>query len=310
MDFISNMYGPDFLLFYGGVSVAVFLALMLLRLRIKPFSSKMDKGWIDDPYQIALLRGGLNAVLLTALAKLSDKACLLRDETNRNMLVQAMHIPHDAGLSLIEKKVLQLFDKKTARDPKKILEVPADLALLKNACLPLENILEAEGLLIPEQSFKSYNLLVRFAIGLLAALGIYKATIGIMGDKPVMFLLMMLVCVYIIYRICRLKNRKTNLAASYLSDSQIRYQNLIRKTDYDDGEYALALAIYGAAAISMADSDLFGDSDGRRGFAGNASGADTSCGSSCSSSSSDSGGGDSGGSSCGSGCGGCGGGGD
>jgi len=77
-----ELHGPEFLAFYAVLAVAVITGLVVMRRRLGPDGPPNRR--INDPYDIALLRGGpIEAIRVAALAMIDRKLLIRCDDTLR-----------------------------------------------------------------------------------------------------------------------------------------------------------------------------------------------------------------------------------
>jgi uncharacterized protein (TIGR04222 family) len=313
-----NLSGPNFLIFYFCFSVIVILAVRHYRHRAE--SGPAPKMELSDPYLIAYLRGGEKEVLRLGVITLIDRGLLTVDGATIRQTEQ--EILRDA-INPLEYEVLKKFSI-----PARAASILED-ATLKEACAPYGGKLEQAGL-IPDESTVA-DRISRFlvAAGILVAIGLPKIFIGISRDRPVAFLIILMIAAVVVTAITSFP-RLTRRGQLALEDIQTLYAYLRdRASDLRRGsatpEMMMLAAAFGIAALApteyaFARSIFTRHSSSGCSSCGSYSGfscgssVSESGGSSCGSSGSDSGGSscgssgsDSGGSSCGGGgCGGCG----
>jgi len=293
-----ELRGPEFLLFYFCFSLAVIVAIVLLRRRAESGGSpRIDLG---DPYLIAYLRGGEDEALRVAVVSLVDREMLVRDG---RLIRRADHVTVDMAHRPIERAVLELF----------IIADNGASALkdknLKPVFQPYQDTLERAGLL-PDGATRAARL-KRLLLGVaaLVIVGVIKIQIGLSLERPVEFLVVMMIVAIVIASTISFP-RLTARGKATLEDIANLYSGLRTQINsFSPGgasaELAMYAAVFGVAALAATPfayaEDLF-----HRKFSERL--ASSSCGTSMSSSCGSS---DGGSSSCGSsdGGGGCGGGG-
>ena len=293
-----ELRGPEFLLFYFCFSLAVIGAIILLRRRAESGGSpRIDLG---DPYLIAYLRGGEDEALRVAVVSLVDRGMLVADG---RLIRRADHVTVDMASRPIERAVLELFI--TADNGASVLKDKN----LKHVFQPYQDTLERAGLL-PDGATRGARL-KRLMLGLaaLGIVGVIKIQIGLSLERPVGFLVVMMIVAIVIAAAVsfpRLTARgKATLEDITNLDSGLRTQINSYGAGGASAELAMYAAVFGVAALAATPfayaEDLF-----RRKYSKTF--ASSSCGTSVSSSCGSS---DGGSSSCGSsdGGGGCGGGG-
>jgi uncharacterized protein (TIGR04222 family) len=283
-----DLHGPEFLVFYFCFSLVIISAIAILRRRAEAGPApKIDLG---DPYLIAYLRGGENEALRVAVISLVDRGMLVMDG---EFIRRADHVTDNMVKHPVEYKALKRFWA-----PDKAASVFKDDSL-KSTLQPYRQKLEDAGLL-PDSAADSARL-TRFLIALtaLGIVGVIKITMGISLDRPVSFLVVMMIAAIIIAAGCSFP-RLTDRGKTTLADIRNLYSGLrTRVNSFSPGsasaELAMFAAVFGVGALS---ATQFGYA---RTLFPQAS-ISSSCGSSCGSSD---GGGGCGGGGCG-GCGGCG----
>jgi uncharacterized protein (TIGR04222 family) len=294
-----DLPGPQFLLFYLGLSALVIVALLVARKLAE--SSAAPKIDLSDPYLIAYLRGGDAETLRVATVSLIDRGLLVATGTQ---LKSADKASPDSVRRPIEKELLRKF--RQAAEAVSIFDDPR----LKAACKPCEQTLMNAGLL-PGDSVKQARLArVLVACSILAGAGIIKLLVAFArGRTNVGFLIvLMIIGVFVAIKISF--PRLTESGKAMIADLQNLYSGLKdRALLLQPGgatiEPMMLAAVFGVGALQGASFAftriLFPHAT--KGDQSGSSWATSSCGSSCSSSSC----GSSCGGGCGGGCGGCGG---
>jgi uncharacterized protein (TIGR04222 family) len=284
-----ELSGPDFLLFYLCVSMAVILALWLSRRRAE--SGPAPKLNLSDPYLIAYLRGGENEVMRLAVVSLVERGLLIPLGTQLRRHDRATF---DSTRIPIEYEILKKFGS-----PAEAGSIFKD-DRLKAVCQPYKTLLEQAGLL-PDGKIKR-DRWMRFAIAAFAlcSLSFMKVTIGLSRNRPVAFLVILSIVAVIATSFAAFP-RLTARGKAMLADVQTIYGGLKdRAHSFTRGaataDALMLAAVFGVAALAPADYAY-----ARTLFPQATSGG---CGSSCGSSGSS--GGDGGGGCGGGGCGGCG----
>jgi uncharacterized protein (TIGR04222 family) len=283
-----DLRGPEFLVFYFCFSLVVISAIAILRRRAE--SGPAPKIDLGDPYLIAYLRGGENEALRVAVISLVDRGMLVMDG---EFVRRADHVTDNMVKHPVDYKALKRFWA-----PDKAASIFKDNSL-KLTLQPYRQKLEDAGLL-PDSAASSARL-NRFLIALtaLGIVGMIKITIGISLDRPVSFLVFMMIAAITIAAGCSFP-RLTARGKTTLADITNLYSGLrTRVNSFSPGsasaELAMFAAVFGVGALSAT----------RFGYAQTIfpqASSSSSCGSSCGSSD---GGGGCGGGGCG-GCGGCG----
>jgi len=304
-----ELRGPEFLLFYFCFSLAVIGAIILLRRRAESGGSpRIDLG---DPYLIAYLRGGEDEALRVAVVSLVDRGMLVKDG---DLIRRADHVTVDMASRPIERAVLELFI--TADNGASVLKDKN----LKPVFQPYQDTLERAGLL-PDGATRGARL-KRLMLGLaaLGIVGVIKIQIGLSLERPVGFLVVMMIVAIVIAAAVSFP-RLTARGKATLEDITNLYSGLRTQINsYGAGgasaELAMYAAVFGVGALAATPfayaEDLFHRKKNEY-FSWSCGSSGSSCGSSDASSSSGSsdggsscGGGGGGGGCGGGGCGGCG----
>ncbi len=284
--FPFDLRGPDFLLFYFGLSLATIFGCWMWRRFAE--SGDAPKLNLADPYLIAHLRGGSNEAIRLAVVSLIERHLLkVKDKT----VERSPNPVEDSSLPKIESAALQVL--RTPSTPAKLF----DNSYLKTTCEPYRATLQQAGLLPSDEQQNMRSVIFALALLCLLSVGIYKVRIGLTNDRPIAFLVIMMVVATITLAFA-LFPRLTPRGKAMLADVKSLYGGLrIRKSNKLPQTEALMLAaVFGIGALGAFDyayaKELFPRADA-------SSSGGSSCGSSC---------GSGGGSSCGGGggCGGCG----
>lgn len=287
-----DLRGPEFLAFYFAFSLVVILTIVILR-RVAE-SGDTPKIELDDPYLIAYLRGGESEALRVAVISLVDRGLLLM---NDQIIRRADHVTENTAKNQIEYEVLNRLGA-----PTKATSVLKD-ERLKAAFQPYRDKLERAGL-VPDAATRAARL-KRLLLALLAlgVVGGIKIQIGLSLERPIGFLVFMMIVAMIVAFVSSFP-RLTARGKATLEDITNLYSELkTRANSFSPGsataELAMLVAVFGVEALAATSSgyarSLFPQAGGSHG------------GSSCSSFDSSSCGSSDGGSGCGGGgCGGCG----
>jgi uncharacterized protein (TIGR04222 family) len=303
-----DLRGPEFLLFYFLFSLLVILAVVVLRRRAESGDApKIDLG---DPYLIAYLRGGEDEALRVAVISLVDRGMLIMDG---HLIRRADHVTSGMAKHPIEYEILKMFDVQSEE-----ASVHEAASVLKNnnlrpLLLPYRDKLERAGLMPGAKVRRDRRMRMLLALMALGVVGVIKIQIGLSIERPVGFLVVVMIAAMVIAA-CVSFPRLTARGKATLEDVTNLYAGLRTQVNSMSpgsatAELAMVAAVFGIGALAATPfayaEDLF-----RREYSGSSCGSSgSSCGSSDSSSSCGSSGGSSdGGSGCGGGgCGGCGG---
>jgi len=300
-----NWNGPEFLLFYLVLAATLITAqVWMRRTREMEAQAPANTPQLTDPYLVAYLAGGANALIRCVTVALLERK-VLTVPSSKNKTGEVVMDPANAGLiqTPLEGAVARVFDRKRpAWDAFK--ELRATLPQVTAVGQQYQASLEAAGLL-PNAEQRSANLKTALGVAvILASVAAVKVVLAIeRGHRNIWFLILLSVVACIVSLVTS-QRRLTQPGREALADLKHLFSGLKDKTksgtfsSVSPSDVAFVAAVFGLGALGgtreMYAKSLFP-----------ASSSSSGCGSSCGSSSS---GGDGGGSSCGGGgCGGCGG---
>ncbi len=320
---METIIGIDFLTFYAGIWAAAMFSLWVFK-KATDNTAKLGEYHSEDPYLIAYLRGKTKGLTETAIAALLDRKAIVlsedgkmaispnlnkieKDQISSNHFEQIVleEVAHkeESLTKLLGKSsnLLQKMDKQTEKYPKMHLQ---DKKI---------------GLLFPKNVISVRKQFANLVTGGFVAFGAYRLINGILADRPIGFLLLMMAVgtAFLVGYGRSLKKEITERGKAHLRKLALIYkplrQSLAEQTQAQDEEKKeelvphLALAsLFGIsawAAVTPAHAGLAQHyrptstpyDSGYSACSGASSCSSGDAGSSCS------------GSSCSSGCGGCGG---
>jgi uncharacterized protein (TIGR04222 family) len=295
-----DLPGPQFLVFYLGLSALAIIALVLSRKYAE--SSRAPKIDLSDPYLIAYLRGAEPETLRVATVSLIDRGLLVATGTQ---LKTAEKASPDAVRRPIEKELLHRF--KRADEATAIF----DDSRLRATCHPYEHTLKDAGLLpnVAIQSSRLTRLLIACAI--VGGVGVVKLLVAFARGRTNVWILIILMVVALVIAVKISFPRLTESGKAMIADLQNLYSGLkdrapLLQTGGATIEPMMLAAVFGIGALastSFAFTHALFPRASKQAQSGWSS-CGSSCGSSCNSSSCGS---SCGGGGCGGGCGGCGG---
>jgi len=285
-----NLPGPQFLLFYSLFSLAVVMALAVLRRRQEPVSQAGMR--LTDPYAMALLRGGGPHAMQTAAVALIDRG-LLKAEGGKLTAAEGARPPS----AELERALMAHFN-----EPREASSIFTD-AGVKAACEHYERQLAQLGLLPGPEQKAARNRLLLAGLAALWGVAFIKIVVAFSrGRFNVIFLILLSIAAAVVAAVVT-HPRVTRSGAALMSHLRTLFTGLkeraasLRPGGGGD-EAALLVALFGIAALPT-----IAYPDTRKLFPRAAQNTGSSCGSimasSCGSSC--------GGGGCGGGCGGCGG---
>jgi len=325
-NFIADMYGPQFLVFYGIVIIVTLAACWWATRNYDPTSS-LPPPQIPaepDPYEMACLRGGENEVARLVIFSLIQRGYLqigaqhVRDETRGGQagkLVQpierAQNHPDPRHLSPIERMVFDWLATPRAAGEIFQSELPSRI---KVHCASLEQRLITQKLLMPPEWKQTAQLIVIAGALVIIGLGGYKLFIALgKGRHNVGFLIIMgLIASFILFKTCRPSHlsRRGQLYLERLQQAFEKLKSQVAKAadPTADPMLLMLVSLFGVSVLAGTAYSSYQQTFQRATAASGAWGSGSSCGSGCGSSSScGSSCGSCGGGGCGGGCGGCGG---
>lgn len=287
-----DYYGPQFLVFYAGLTVVTLIVMSFVRRGIDRADVHDDR--LTDAYLIALLRSGAKEMVRVTIVSLLDRGLLeITDDGVRTT---------EIGSKTRTRRNIEHLILQHCRAPR-LLSTLADHKEFEHECKTHEAELQRMGLLPTAQQRASRRVLFVIGGGFLAAVAITKIAIALSrGRTNILFLI--LATAFAVYLAAGISFPRTTMRG----DSKLReLTNLfaalkLRVAEVKPGgatsELAMMTAVYGATSLPQ---DTYpwlailyprpkpSDSSGSSGSGG----CGSSCGSSC-------------GGGCGGGCGGCG----
>jgi uncharacterized protein (TIGR04222 family) len=295
--------GPQFLVFYAMLGIAVVFLLYTVRQRAEGGDPVRLPS--TDPYLIAYLRGGAAEAIRLGVAILVDRQLLEfdgGDRVARRERVRPMHGGND-----LERAILEQCEQAT--HPGELAQNPRVVDIANRSYEPQ---LQRLGLLANTETYTRRFREAGLAIVVLAVVAGIKIAIGLARNRPVSFLVVFAVVFFVVAAVMT-RGRLTVLGRRVLGDLATLFDGLRGRAaelrpNASTSELALLMAVFGFSAVPVG---AFPFVRAFRGATTNESSTGTAgCGSSsgggCGGGGSSCGGG---GSSCGGGggCGGCGG---
>lgn len=266
-----TLSGGGFLLFYVVLILLAVFASLLFGRWLRP---EGRSGRIETVEQAAFLAGGKTRLAESATTRLLVARALSVADGKRLAAAAG-----SSSTSAVERKILSTARPASWNEIESAIRIEADRIGAE---------LVRKGLLIDRATALRFCALVCAPLVIVVATGLVRLSLGLAHDRPVGFLVVLLLFVTVITAVRFAKvERLTRAGKSALAEQHERNERLRRAPMQD--EYATAVALFGIA--SLAGSDLSDFHDLRRENGGG-----------------DSGGGDGGDGGCGGGgCGGCGG---
>ncbi|MES2440317.1 MAG: TIGR04222 domain-containing membrane protein [Verrucomicrobiota bacterium] len=315
---VFDWNGPAFLAFYlVALITAIWWSLRRSKQALEKFNASGETTVPTDSYELAYLSGGEARAVQLAVVRLLHQELILWKRGFLGARLIRNGGKRATALPAIESVLLERVEAKGTSG----IPVKDACRQLASTLKPVEVRLAAKGLrpTAEERSRASQSAIL--PMHLLGSIGLVKLVIGVIREKPVWFLVGLLVVTLIAaWAIATRTRRLTPAGERMLADSRTRHHvakgAAPRRGNEDLPMISDGVALFGAISLasSVAYADLYQDLNRITGRtkADSSGGCSSGCGGiGGGSSGSDGGGSDGGGSGCGGGgCGGCGGGGD
>ena len=284
--------GPEFLLFYIGLSVLVIIAIGILRRKSE--SGPTPRIDLSDPLLIAFLRGGHSEAMRVATISLIDRGLLRCTGTRLQAAAQARP---ESVRRPIEKALLQKFH--TSDEAASMFDDPK----LKSTLDQYEESLTKVRLLPDASIRETRTLLFAGAFLMLGGVGVSKLIVALDRGRPNVCFLIVLIVVAIVIASKQAFPRLTESGKAMLQDVKNLYSELRdRAALLNPGgatiEPMMLAAVFGVGALAGSGFAYTKKLFPRAKQSSTTSSCGSSCGGGCGSSC--------GGGGCGGGCGGCG----
>ena len=244
--FPFDLRGPQFLAFYLAFAAAVICGAIVLRRALE--SGTPGKADLSDPRLLACLRGGPAEAIRISVLSLLDRGLLV---------IKGLTVSLKEGV-----------DPALARDPLDravlerhrlgltVREAPGDRILLE-AAGPLVESLRARRLIPSDAETAQRRLLASAAVAALVAVGGAKVWIGIARDRPIGFLVVLVIAACVAAVMLVPRGPRTARGDALLAHARTLYGRLrLRASSFVPGsgtaEAALLAGVFGAAALTAA----------------------------------------------------------
>jgi uncharacterized protein (TIGR04222 family) len=260
-NFIGNMYGPLFLLFYAAV-IGVVLALS--RWRVWSADRTLEER-VDDPPEpvgstdVALLRGSVNEVLRLTVVELVQRGYLrvvegtiLGMKTSQK-IAQASMPPDPRHLSRLQRPVFDFF-----QSPRNASALFSDRSLkewFRTECGESEKNLELYRLITPDDVVQKSRRIALLAGSIVLGLGVYKLMVAFSkGRTNIGFLVVMLILGTVGAILVSKAPRISRRGKAYIEKLRVRYSRLkVGLTGLthaiDDPALIFAVALFGITTL-------------------------------------------------------------
>jgi uncharacterized protein (TIGR04222 family) len=312
IEFLHSIPGPQFLLYYSIFAISIIIIGYFFKRAINNIpTDNIPTINSLDPYTVAILKDNLKygGVLRLINFSLLAKKLIKFNGKGRNAIISAIVVEPNIHLSKIENFIFQ-YIKSSKNKQVKIADLASDSKVkrfINEFILDSKQTLKDNNLIHEESNSTKLKFIAYFLPFFIFIIGITKTILGISNDKPVLFLILLLIAFCVISVFLLKYQTKTKLGKYYINKSITQNEWLRTKIQQNDNlgnaNPTLALALFGIGIIAT--SSMFSDFRNVYGITANTSGSGCSS-SGCSGSSC--GGSSCGGGGCGGGgCGGCGG---
>lgn len=294
-----DLPGPPFLLFYVIFSVTVIVAMRVMNRALEATRRGGPTPLIDDPYALAMLRGGQPEALRVATVSLIDRG-LLKAQTDNKICSTARAAVY--ARRPIEKAIVDTF-----KHSKRALDVLKSTHALTAPCDAYKKELRDMGALTSPATVAGRIVPFALALFLVEGTAVLKIAIALSRGRHNIGFLIILAVIALIALLAALAKPRTGYGDLLLRQHRERFERLKDRADSlrpggTTNEVAILAALWGLSVLPKTTfpyaKDLFPKA---------ASSTSDSWGGGCGGGSSDGGGGGCGGGGCGGGCGGCGG---
>lgn len=293
--------GPEFLTFYAVLLISLTIAAVALRYFLRPGDPPPAEPL--DKYQVAALARGVEGVVQAATASLVHSGTLevardaqLGPRSGEIRLHYRGERP--ASSDKVESRIIAICDDPNGARFSHVVDHARPAAQL------IQDRLEAWGLLVPSDGLHPSRWVPACLMAIGVVVGAAKMYVGVQRDKPVGYLLLMLLVAvgltwWFSKRPFRTRSGDRELARLRRDNHRSKQKLKEAKRQTTSDEVALAAALFGLPLVASGELALINEAWKLRDGPPTTSGSDGSSG--CGSGGGDGGGG------CGGGCGGCGG---
>lgn len=177
-----DLPGPAFLALYAAVLGTAVVAALFLRWSLRgPGGEPPPEALALDPYEIAFLAGGAPFALNAAFASLCQRGVLAPDPSRRHLTVQADLEPDAFPAERAAFRLVREAPERTIAQLRAASPPPPGIA-------DLGARLEARELWMTPQRFAAARFRPPLVVGAAVLLGVAKIIIGILRERPVVFL--------------------------------------------------------------------------------------------------------------------------
>jgi uncharacterized protein (TIGR04222 family) len=225
-----DLDGSQFLKLYGFLLVAASILSIVAGRLFRPVGCEQR---LTDPDQLALLSGGESRLLETIVTRMLVNGAILHEgDDNFSLGLQ------DAAHSAIERDIVKM--------------MPASLANIRDHIKPYGDMIDYQltnlGLLMKDAESERAQLSSLLPFLLLGCLGFVRVIQGTINDRPVGFLIMLLILTFFVAIILRITDRYTGAGQKMVMFAQGAYERLSAAPT--TAEMPMAVAIFGTAVLA------------------------------------------------------------
>ncbi|HEY9060554.1 MAG TPA: TIGR04222 domain-containing membrane protein [Pseudobacteroides sp.] len=255
IDLIRSINGPDFLVIYFIYSLVIIFLLKILSNSLNTTRRHALNPDLDS-YTIAVLKskGSIHTLAQTIIFKLYAEKYLEMEASKKGTTFRVSG--NDIGsLNWIEKTVAEFFHA-----PKTYLSLLRNKKVAKDLKLFVENSkthLTEIGFVKGKEQLKRERTFRSVAYLLLISLGITKLTLGLINNKPVVFLVLELILVSVVFFVANSVSSLTKEGKEFLTTKTTEY-SWVRNSSTNSGfSSGMSDAVMGAALFGIASMYIY-----------------------------------------------------
>jgi uncharacterized protein (TIGR04222 family) len=252
LEFIRNINGPDFLVIYMVYSLVIIFSLKILNISMGS-TRKLALNTDLDSYSISTLKSksSIHNLAQTIIFKLFVEKYLEMKADGKSVTFEKVNKSTDS-LNWIEKSVVEYFEIPKAYYTLLLDKIKSkDLKLYGkevNKQLIEAGLMKSREQLRREKTFRSIAYL------LLLSLGVTKLTMGLVNNKPVLFLVLEIILMSVVFFAVNHVSYLTREGKDYLNAKSDEYswiRNGSRNSGFPSGmsEAVMGAALFGIASM-------------------------------------------------------------
>jgi uncharacterized protein (TIGR04222 family) len=238
--------GPTFLWLYVGLCLITAVTVWLLRRRLLNAGTGAPGSPSLDVYELAMLNGGPQLAITTAATKLHSEGAVAPGAKPKTIVAAT----RPAAAGELEHEVYSAVERTNGISGRALRRELADCATIR----AMTSRLTDAGLLLDERRRALVSSLWLAGLALLA-LGVARVVAGVQNDRPVLYLVIVLVAVgFATVRFAVVRTRATARGLEQL-DNRRGGRRRIAHTPVG-AEIPLAVALYGTGVLWAADPSI------------------------------------------------------